>query len=170
VDASYWAHDYIVNLACSGIVSGYADGTFRPQNSTTRAQLVKMIVLFNDWTLLNPEQPSFSDVGTIHPFYRYIETAHAHAVVAGYSNGTFKPDSFVTRAEVAKMLVRSRGWDTTVESPANLCDVPESHWAYGYVQAAIAHGVFSGYDDGCFRPDALATRAQLSKVLNLVRR
>jgi hypothetical protein len=170
VDPAYWAYDYITQLACNGIVSGYGDGTFRPQNSTTRAQLVKMIVLSNGWPLLEPTQPTFSDVGTLHTFYHYVETARARGVVSGYGNGTFKPDAFVTRAEVAKMLVRARGWEMLVGSPVNLCDVPQSHWASTYIQVAIAHGVFSGYGDGCFRPDELATRAQLAKVLSLIRR
>jgi hypothetical protein len=165
VTPDYWAYTYVQQLACSGIISGYPDGTFKPQNPTTRAQLTKMIVLSEGWTLANPDTPSFVDVDSSHLFYRYVETAFAHGVVHGYAGGLFKPDAYVTRAEVAKMLVLARGWDLTVQAPYTLCDVSTDHWAWTYVQIALQHGTFTGYANGCFLPDAFATRAQLAKVI-----
>jgi S-layer homology domain len=167
VDQSYWAYTYITQLACSGVIGGYSDGTYRPQNSTTRAQFAKMIVLSEGWTLANPARASFRDVDGSHLFYRYIETAYAHNVVAGYSSGLFKPDAYVTRAQVAKMLVRARGWSGLEQTTYSLCDVPSSHWAWYYVQIALQHSAFTGYANGCFYPDAFATRAQLAKVIVL---
>jgi hypothetical protein len=161
----HWAHGYISDLACGGIVGGYTDGTFRPQNPTTRAQLAKMIVLAEDWALANPESATFPDVDPSHIFFRYIETAYARGVISGFEDGSFRPDAYVKRAQVAKMLVKARGWSRTIESPVVLCDVKAGHWAYEYVQVAIQHNVFTGYGNGCFYPDAYATRAQLAKVL-----
>jgi hypothetical protein len=129
-----------------------------------------MVVLSEGWPLLSPSSPSFDDVGVQHVFYRYIETAYAHDVVSGYSDNTFRPNDYVTRAQVAKMIVSARGWALEVESPANLCDVRRGHWAHEYVQVAIERGIFTGYGDGCFYPDAPTTRAQLSKVLVLAYR
>jgi hypothetical protein len=151
-------------------VSGYADGTFRPDNPTTRAQLAKMLVLSQGWDLLNPDVPSFADVNRSHLFYRYIETAYAHGVFDGYG-ANFRPDNYVTRAQVAKMLVLASSWDLSLggQGPIALCDVPESHWSWLYVQVAMQHGVFNGYANGCFLPDAAATRAQIAKVLVLAR-
>jgi S-layer homology domain len=165
VGLDYWAYSYISQLACSGVISGYSDGTFRPKDPTTRAQLTKMIVLTEGWPLANPDQPTFVDVDGSHLFYRYVETAYAHGIIHGYDGGLFKPDDYVTRAEVAKMLVLARGWDLTVGTPDVLCDVPTSHWAWTYVQVAIQQGAFTGYANGCFLPDAFATRAQLAKVI-----
>jgi len=165
VTSDYWAYSFIQQLACSGIISGYADNTFKPQNPTTRAQLTKMIVLSEGWPLANPDTPSFVDVDSSHIFYRYVETAVAHGVVHGYDGGYFKPDAYVTRAEVAKMVVLARGWDLTVQAPATLCDVSGGHWAWTYVQVALQHATFTGYANGCFLPDAFATRAQLAKVI-----
>ncbi len=170
VTSEQWAYSYISDLACMGIVSGYSDATFRPQNSTTRGQLVKMVVLSEGWTTLNPTRPTFSDVGQDHTFYRYIETAYAHGVISGYADNTFRPDLFVSRSQVAKMLVLARNWELRVDSPAVLCDMQPGNWAWSYVQVAIAHGMFTGYGDGCFYPDAFATRAQLAKVLVLAYR
>jgi hypothetical protein len=167
VTPQYWAYRYIMDLACAGIVSGHDDGMFRPNNPTTRAQIAKMIVLSEDWALLNPPQPSFADVERSHIFYRYIETAYARGILSGYPNHIFKPNSFVTRAQVAKMLVRARSWPLSLQGQAAvpLCDVPTNHWAWIYVQVAIQHGSFNGYANGCFLPDASATRAQIAKVL-----
>lgn len=167
VPYNQWAYGYIRQLACEGIVSGYGDGTFRPDESTTRAQLVKMLVLSRrGWGLVNPERPTFTDVPPTHTFYRYIETAASHHLISGYGDGTFRPDNYVTRAQVAKMLVLALDW-TSSGATVRLCDVDSTHWAWPYVQLAVQHGLYSGYGDGCFRPDQLATRAQLAKVLSL---
>ncbi len=167
VTPNYWAYRYIMELACEGIVSGHSNGKFRPDDPTTRAQLAKMIVLSEDWPLVNPSEPSFTDVERSNIFYSYVETAYAHNILSGYPNKTFKPDSYVTRAQVAKMLVRSRGWPISLQGQPSiaLCDVPANHWAWIYVQVAIQHGTFNGYANGCFLPDASATRAQIAKVL-----
>ena len=165
VPPTHWAGGFISDLACGGIVSGYADGTFRPQNPTTRAQLTKMLALAEGWELASPALATFSDVPPSHIFFRYVETAVREGVVSGSSGALFRPDGHVTRAQVAKMLSRARGWSLDPEETVTLCDVPRSHWAWEHIQASIARGAFRGYADGCFYPDAVATRAQLAKVL-----
>jgi hypothetical protein len=171
VPEGMWAYSYITELACTHIVSGYRDGTFKPQNATTRAQLVKMVVLLQGIELESPPVPTFTDVGSTHTFYRFVETAASHHLIGGYGDGSFRPDAPVSRAQVAKIVVKARGWDLHLPTTtATLCDVPSSHWAYLYIQVAIGHGIFTGYGDGCFRPDEFATRAQLAKVLVLSHR
>jgi len=165
VTASYWAYQYIYRLACDNMVNGYSDGTFRPENPTTRAQLAKILILAMGWPLTDPSSPTFNDVPTTHPFYRYIETAVEHGVVSGYGDGNFRPDAYVTRAQVAKMLVVAGGWTAASQGTVQLGDVPPDYWAWSYIQAAIQHGLFTGYGDNHFRPSMLATRAQLAKVL-----
>ena len=88
----YWAYTFIEFLAQQGIVSGYADGTFRPNSTATRAQLAKMIVVARGWPVVTPPTPSFSDVPASNPFYGYIETAKAHGVICGYADGTLPPE------------------------------------------------------------------------------
>ena len=91
-------------LACRGIISGYADGTFRPNNHVTRGQLSKIIVSARAWTLLDPQTPSFTDVPPGSTFYPFIETARAHNIVGGYGDGTFRPTAEATRGQLSKML------------------------------------------------------------------
>jgi hypothetical protein len=174
VPPAYWAYSYIQWAACQGIVSGYADHTFRPDNNTTRGQIAKMVVLAAGFALLNPPTPHFSDVPVAHPFYTFIETAYAHQVISGYSDGTFHPGADVTRGQLSKMVVLSQGLPVVTPATPTFNDVPVAHPFYGYIETAVANNIVSGYTCGSpvepcpgryFRPNVSATRAQLSKML-----
>ena len=78
-------------LYCRGVIACYADNTFRPSATTTRGQLSKIVVLAQGWPLTAPTQPTFQDVPARDPFYRVIETAYSHGLIAGYGDGTFRP-------------------------------------------------------------------------------
>jgi hypothetical protein len=174
VPPSYWAYPYIQWAACQGIVSGYADHTFRPDNNTTRGQIAKMVVLAAGFPLLNPPTPHFSDVPVAHPFYSFIETAYAHNVISGYADGTFHPAADVTRGQLSKMVVLSQGLPVITPATPTFRDVPAAHPFYGYIETAVANHIVSGYTCGSpvepcpgryYRPNVSATRAQLSKML-----
>ena len=87
-----------------GIISGYSDGTFRPGNNVTRAQLTKIVVIAMNWTILCPATGHFSDVGVNDPFYCFIETAYGHGIISGYNDGTFRPGNSATRAQISKIV------------------------------------------------------------------
>ncbi len=164
---THWAYSYISYLFCHNVVSGYADGTFRPGETSTRGQFTKMIVLGYNWTLYNPVYPSFTDVPFDSAFYQYIETAHLRGIINGYADGTFQPGNAVTRAQAAKMLVLSHGWSPFDPGYPTFWDVPPDNWAYSWVESAYSHSIISGYADGAFHPEYSITRAQLSKMLVL---
>ncbi len=152
-------------LTCRHIISGYADGTFRPGNPATRAQLVKMVVLGEGWPLQNPPTASFTDVPPSGWHYAYIETAFAHGIIGGYSDGTFRPDNPVTRGQLSKIIVGARQWPLLNPEQGHFSDVPPGSAFYTYVETAFGHAIISGYADGTFRPGNPATRGQLSKML-----
>jgi hypothetical protein len=127
--------------------------------------MVKMIVLAEGLPTVNPLTPTFSDVSRSHTFYRFVETASLRRIVSGYSDGTFRPDDYVTRAQIAKIIVRAKRWTLVPPTTAPACDVHRTHWAAIYINTAMRRGVLSGYADGCFHPDAPITRAQLAKIL-----
>jgi trimeric autotransporter adhesin len=104
VPANHTFYQYIETAAYNGIVSGYADGTFRPGNDVTRGQLSKIVVEAAGWPLVNPVTPTFSDVPIGSPFYQYVETAYDHAIISGYSGGTFRPGNNATRGQIAKIV------------------------------------------------------------------
>ncbi|HET9493376.1 MAG TPA: S-layer homology domain-containing protein [Chloroflexia bacterium] len=162
-----WADAPVQYLTELGVVGGYPDGTFRPNNTVTRAQFAKMLVAAMQWTLQTPANPSFADVPASHWAYSYVETAAAHGVLAGYTDGTFRPEAGVTRAQVAKMVYVARGWGDVgqADAPAEFVDISPSDWFYSYVRAANVAEIMAGYQDGTFRPNAPATRGQIAKIL-----
>lgn len=163
----HWADGPVQYLVSLGVVSGYPDGTFRPDASVTRAQIAKMLVGAMGWELITPKAAHFSDVPPDYWAYSYIETAAAHDAVSGYSDGTFNPGIGVTRAEVAKMVSIAREWHINLPASPSYADEDASEWYFPYVEVMRAAGVMSGYPDGTFNPDALTTRAQVAKILSL---
>ncbi|HMA32892.1 MAG TPA: S-layer homology domain-containing protein [Chloroflexia bacterium] len=103
VPASNPFYGYVETARAHGVISGYADGTFRPNNTVTRAQISKMVVTAFGWAINTTGGPHFADVPPTDPFYGYIETAYNHSIVSGYGT-TFRPGNNVTRAQLSKML------------------------------------------------------------------
>jgi hypothetical protein len=95
---------YIETARDRGIINGYPDGTFRPNNPVTRAQAAKMLVLARGWLPLFPSYPTFTDVQPDAWEYGYVEMAASMGVVGGYVDSTFRPGASVTRAQLCKML------------------------------------------------------------------
>jgi hypothetical protein len=94
-------------LARNGIVSGFSDHTFRPDALVTRGEIAKMIV--NTLQHINiscqgTADPGFSDVPATHTFYTYIRCLRERNITSGYSDGTYRPDQPITRAETAKFM------------------------------------------------------------------
>jgi hypothetical protein len=123
VPAGSTFYSYIETAFQHGTVSGYEDGTFRPNNPVTRAQVAKMLVIGAGWTIYTPGTPTFPDVPSSYWAFAYIETAFAHGIIAGFADGGFHPDQPVTRAQLAKMvdlamqLARGPHLPTSVPSP-----------------------------------------------------
>ena len=151
-------------LYCAGVISGYADGTFRPYNNTTRGQLSKIVVLAEGWALDCTTQ-HFTDVPPTDPFYCYVETAFGHGIISGYSDGTFRPGNNVTRGQLSKIIVLAEGWADNCPTPGHFSDVPPDNPFFCYIETAYAHGIISGYSDGTFRPGNNATRGQICKIV-----
>ena len=160
-----WFYVAVRWIVCGGFASGYSDNTFRPYNNTTRGQLSKIVVLANLWTPNANGGPHFSDVPTNNPFYVYIETAYNRGVISGYADGTFRWGNNVTRGQLAKIVVLSRGWTINTGGGPHFTDVPTSNAFYPYIETAYNRDVIAGYADGTFRWGSNATRAQLSKII-----
>ncbi len=150
-----------------GLISGYADGTFRPNNNATRGQVAKIVTLAAGWTIDTSGGPHFTDVPTSNPFYGVIETAYHHGVISGYADHTFRPNTNITRAQFSKVIVLAVGWAIDTSGGPHFTDVPASNPFYGVIETAYNHGIISGYADHTFRPNTNITRGQLAKLLYL---
>jgi hypothetical protein len=155
----------VLYLVTQGIVSGYADGTFRPSANTTRGQLAKLIVLGEGWAPNTTGGPHFTDVPPSYVFYSVIETAVNHGIVSGYADGTFRPGADVTRGQLSKIIVAAQGWPFNTSGGPHFTDVPPASPFYPFVETAVNHGIISGYADGTFRPANNATRGQIAKIV-----
>ena len=164
VPPSYWGFPYIEYMYTNDIISGYLDGTFKPNNNVTRAQFCKMIVNTLGIEQYFPATPTFSDVAPDYWGYGYIEAAHKEGIINGYVDGTFRPNNEVSRQHVAAMIARAVGL-TYSGTEVVFSDVPVDHPYYEEIMACYDAGIISGYMDGTFRPNNIATRAHASKFL-----
>lgn len=182
----YWGFHEIMKLAESRIIIGYPDNLFRPENSVTRAEFSKMILLSLGLSPENPTGQAFPDVPLSHWACGYIESAFKQGLMIGYPDGNFRPEGKITMAEVLTVLVRARGWSPTAPpsttrillrvSPDLFRFLGPEDWFYEYVGAAIVHGllIFPDYpqiappiDTGDYNIqfNDPATRAQTSVFL-----
>lgn len=144
VAKSHWAANYIGYMQQFGIITGYADGSFRPDASVTRAEFAAIASRFEKLTEGNK---SFTDVPDTHWAVKYINFAATRGWVTGYADGTFRPNNSITRAEVAAVTCRllERNADQSyirshLSELRAFTDVSESHWAYWYtMEAANGH-------------------------------
>lgn len=112
------------------------------------------------------QNKSFSDVTNAHFAYNAIGSLSNRMVINGYEDGTFKPESLVTRAEAASMLVKALGIVPSVgAAPLNFKDVTDNAWYYGAVSAAVDAGLLKGYTDGTFRPNQLITQQEMVAIM-----
>ena len=137
-----WYTSAVETLAGLGIISGYTDGTFKPDRAITRAEFVAIAAKFS---ALESGSLPFRDVPATHWAAPYIASAVKKGWVSGYENGTFKPDKRITRAEAVVIVNRMLGRtpDARIKTLANVknfYDLYTSHWAYGEIEeASTAH-------------------------------
>ena len=149
-------------------VVGYPDGTVRPNANITRAEAAQIfyrLLSADARSEYNTTANSFADVPAGAWYTPAVATLANMGIIHGYSDGTFRPDAPITRAEFATIAAR---FDRLDGGDVNFADVSVSHWAYRYIASAAAKGWISGYPDGTFCPDANITRGETVKIVNAV--
>lgn len=150
-------------------ITGYTDGTFRPQNNIKRSECVAMIYRLMEQTydglpIFSGAAP-FSDIPYNAWYGSALNVLTAMDIIGGYEDNTFRPENTITRGEFVVMALRYAGI-TPNSSPYHFVDVPQNHWAADYIQTAAQYGWLSGYTDGTFRPQQSITRAEAVSILN----
>jgi hypothetical protein len=170
VPQDHWAYLDIHRTATASIVQGYPDGSYHPEETVTRAQMVVYIsraLAGADCMVPEPgASPSFPDVPADHWAYRHVEYAVDWGIVRGYPDGEYKPELAMDRGQMAAYVARAKGWvgagDDMSTAPELFADVPAGFWAGTAVQACADNGVVQGYDDAYYRPEATVTRDQMA--------
>ncbi len=144
-------------------LKGYPGGGFAPGKNMSRAEVTTMFArLLTEQMEANKSYPaSFSDVTSAHWAANYIGYMEQFGIVRGYSDGTFRPNAPITRAEFAAICCR---FEQLTDGAATFTDVPASHWAAKSISYAAKRGWVTGYADGTFKPGNNITRAEVAAV------
>ncbi|MEW6621832.1 MAG: S8 family serine peptidase [Bacillota bacterium] len=115
-----------------------------------------------------PVNAAYSDT-TRHWAVQDIDLLSAKGIVGGYSDGSFRPNLSITRAEFSKMIISALALDEEAYAlfkvPSYFKDIPANHWAKGYIELAHELGIINGYEDGTFRPERPIRRDELTAIV-----
>lgn len=165
VSPNRWSAKAIETVTRAGLMTGYPDGTFRPDNNVTRAEFAKMLVVALDLPLDATTIADLADAIDIPAWAQgYIGAAVKIGLIKGYEGGTFRADRQMTRAEMAVMVARAL--KTTEKAQLEFRDAADiPSWAVDGIAQAVAGGIVKGYEDNTFRPGNPATRAEAAAMV-----
>lgn len=171
VPESHWAFSYIGELVSDGVLDGYMDGKFRPENNVTRAEFAKIMVTAAGLNTTTAQASTFEDVNLTDWYSPYIETAKDF--LTGYKYGgsaMYLPNKAALREDIAVALVKLKGYDVSIADLGMLQvmfsdydSISES--AKRYVAVAVERGLVSGYNDGTFKGQQSITRAEAAALI-----
>lgn len=151
--------------SAGAFMTGYSDGTFKPDGVITRAETAALIARISGAYDADEKYGSeFSDCAENAWFTSYVGFCTQNGFITGYSDGTFRPDRNVTRAEFASILCRLFGYERTSESD-NFGDISE-HWAADSINALFDYNIVQQESGGNFRPDDKLLRKEAVSMLN----
>ena len=148
-------------------VIGYTDGTIRPSNNISRAEVATIFFrLLTDEarTQYDKTTSSFSDIKDGAWCCRAIATLTNMGIIKGYTDGSFQPNKSITRAELATIIARFAKLDVNTKTFSDIT----GHWAQKNIELAAGNGWINGYTDGTFRPNKSIIRAETFAMINRV--
>lgn len=163
-----WFYKVLNGVVERGIIDGYPDGTFKPQNNITRAEFTKVIIFALELDIV--EGNAFVDTEE-HWAKDIINTAVENHIIDRSEYGySYVPDEKITRIEMAKMIVRALGFEKDAKSKAGektkfLDNITIKDTDKGYVIIASDNGIINGYPNNTFQPNGKATRAEAAQML-----
>ena len=164
-----WAADAIYNLAQEGIVNGYADNTFKPLNSITRAEFTKLVVM----TFFSEHQFEFSgnfkDIAESEWYADYVNTAYNMGVISGDENGFFNPNQTISRQDMAVIIYNAGLKFNLFEDASDYTFFADDTEIADYAKKAVYtlknEKVINGVGENTFAPLANADRASAAKII-----
>ncbi|WP_191991934.1 S-layer homology domain-containing protein [Bacillus aerolatus] len=163
VPDSHRFFDDIDFLSDIEIITGYPDGTFKPDQAVTRAQAAILIGKTFDLDGEKRKTP-FADVSSSNTASGYITSAVEEGIISGFPDKTFRPNQTVTRAQMA--IILAKAFELTDEAEVEFTDVSPSSAAYPYIKKIVSTEITYGYEDGTFKPNNPVTRGQFAAFLS----
>lgn len=166
----HWSKPNIDLFVKLGFITGYQDGTFRPDASITRGEFTAIIAkVFN--LEVQPGRAALKDVKDTHWAKSMIEAAVSNGIIRGYTDGTFRPNQAISRAEMIAIIGRIVDLNAVEKNQTISYNDVSGSWNADEIQAAAASGIIEGRDAGTFAPAESSTRAEaltiILRVLNL---
>ena len=162
-----WAAGVIDQARDYGLITGYPDGTFGVGREITRAEFVTIVCRMFAWPAVTPAEPSFSDVGANHWAFAAVETALANGALE--EGGQFRPEDYISRGEMAVILVRALGYDALARSLSGAAlPFDDVNTDRGYISIAYHIGMITGIESGGslhFKPGFSAKREEAAAML-----
>jgi subtilisin family serine protease len=167
---------FIYDLRKDGVVGGYSDGNFRPENNVDRAAMAKFI--YNGFNFTpNTGCGDFSDVPNTSGFYVYITTLKCEGIIGGFADGSFKPSGKVDRGASMKFTINALrqkaanpsdfDYNPGISNPFS--DLSSSHPFYEFIVVGVDQGIIGGYSNGTFQTSNTLTRGAMSKIISNAR-
>lgn len=153
---NHWANEYIIKLVDNGIISGYPDGSFKPENTIKVSEFTKLII-----SSLNETVEKYNTGEWYEP---YIDKAKDLDIIIEGEFNTYNRN--ITRAEMCRIAVRALNEDPSKGTTSFLDDYKISETFKGYVKKAVELGIVNGYTDNTFKPENSVTRAEASKIIH----
>lgn len=171
VPKNHWAYDAVTAMADKGIITGYSDGRFRPDDTVSREQFAEMMVLALNIPVEIPDSPTFKDVDRNYGAYKYIESAKNYLTGYKKSDGLYYRGSrSAVREDMAYALVRAKGYQNEKVDISKLSGIFKDVGSITkslekYILIAYEKGIMSGYNDKTFKPQGELTRAEAAQLL-----
>jgi len=159
--AGLWSEKYITTLQELGIMNGYPDGTFRPNDNITTAELIAL--LDRAFGLKDKKAIAYTDVPEGAWYYEYFQLATDYVIS---DSGKVNPNQHLDRQKATAMFSRlTRFSANSTESSIFKDDASIDNWAKGYIYGSVDKKLINGYPDKTFRPKNNITRAEVAKIL-----
>ncbi|MBD8038438.1 S-layer homology domain-containing protein [Solibacillus sp. A46] len=163
--SEHWAEEQIMFLAEKGWISGYPDGTYKPNITITRAQAAAILSEFLALPPLN-KTISFIDVEKSFWALESIQLVAQHKIINGIGEGRFSPHTILTRAQMAQVFYNAGFYSQSANNGENsFDDVNKYYWAYIAIETMKQEGIMAGYTISRFGPNNPVTRAQMAAMI-----
>ncbi len=172
----HWAYEYVKIMSATGIISGYPDNTFRPNDTFSRAAFAKLLALSAGWDYYEGNDVVYRDVQPFDWYYPYVMIAEQHKAINYYNESdgskTYRPNEPSEREDVAVALVTLLGLDPKDADLSLISGYKDynsiSRDMRPYVALAYEYEIMRGDENGYFSPHGPLTRAQACKVFSIV--
>jgi len=159
---SHWAKETIERWSARGIVNGVSTGKFEPDRAVTRSEWVSM--LNRIFQLQSDKKTAFKDVPSDKWYAADVSTAVYGGYIQGFTDGTFKPEAPLSRAEAASTITKLLKLPAPATEAAFKDQKSIKDWSKSAINAAVEQGIITGYSNHTFQPGQALTRAEAIPV------